>query len=80
MAPAHKSGSVLQTWLPHPLDEEFRQHCADERRSLSSAIRIAVEDRLEDFATVATAKADGAPAGVAGLPPTRGAAPAKEED
>jgi len=40
------SGTVVQTWLPHPLDKELRKHAEAERRSLSSAIRLAIEDRL----------------------------------
>jgi hypothetical protein len=41
-------GRVVQTWLPHPLDQELRRHAKAERRSLSSAIRIAVEDKLKE--------------------------------
>jgi len=40
------SGTVVQAWLPHPLDKELRKHAEAERRSLSSAIRLAIEDRL----------------------------------
>jgi hypothetical protein len=40
------SGKVAQVWLPHPLDQELRKHAKAERRSLSSTIRIAVEDKL----------------------------------
>ena len=64
MASTQESGSVFQAWFPAPLDEEFRKHCADERRSLSSAIRIAVEDRLsleDNFASIPAAKAERPP-------------------
>jgi hypothetical protein len=40
------SGKVVQAWLPHPLDKELRKHAESERRSLSSTIRLAVEDAL----------------------------------
>jgi hypothetical protein len=40
------SGAVVQAWLPHPLDQELRKHAEAERRSLSSTIRLAVEDLL----------------------------------
>jgi len=40
------SGTVVQAWLPHPLDQELRKHAEAERRSLSSTIRLAVEDKL----------------------------------
>ena len=49
MATTHETergGTVVQSWLPHPLDRQLREHAAAERRSLSSAIRIAVEDKL----------------------------------
>ena len=46
MGTKQESGSVVQTWLPHPLDKELRQHAADKRRSLSQTIRLAVEDQL----------------------------------
>ena len=40
------SGTVVQAWLPHPLDQELRKHAEAERRSLSSTIRFAIEDKL----------------------------------
>jgi hypothetical protein len=42
----HPSGTVIQTWLPHPLDQELRKHAEAERRSLSSTIRLAIEGNL----------------------------------
>ena len=62
MTSTQQSGSVFQAWFPAPLDEQLREYAADERRSLSSAIRLAVEDKLsEDFAPAA--KVEVAPAG-----------------
>ena len=46
MATTGKNGSVLQVWLPHPMDERLRKQAQTERRSLSQTIRLAVEDRL----------------------------------
>lgn len=46
MATQDSSGTVVQTWLPHPLDQELRKHAEAERRSLSQTIRLAIEDRL----------------------------------
>ena len=40
------SGTVVQAWLPHPLDKELRKHAEAERGSLSQTIRLAVEDKL----------------------------------
>ncbi len=40
------SGTVVQAWLPHQLDQELRKHAEAERRSLSSTIRLAIEDKL----------------------------------
>ena len=77
MASAQKSGSVLQVWLPHPTDEQLRQYAADERRSLSSTIRLAVEDRLSEETSPGAAKAERP---VGGLPHVHGAAPASGED
>jgi hypothetical protein len=51
MATETKAGSVLQTWLPHPLDQQLRRHAEAERRSLSSTIRLAVEDQLRTSPT-----------------------------
>jgi Ribbon-helix-helix protein, copG family len=36
----------LQAWVPVELAEELRKHAAEERRSISSAIRNAIEDQL----------------------------------
>jgi len=41
-----QSGTVIQAWLPHPLDQELRKQAEAERRSLSSTIRLAIEDKL----------------------------------
>ena len=41
------SGTVVQAWFPHPLDQELRKHAEPERRSRSSALRLAIEDRLQ---------------------------------
>ena len=64
MSSIHPNGSILQVWLPRPLDDQFRKYAADERRSLSGAIRLAVEDALEENFAGATVKADSAPASV----------------
>jgi hypothetical protein len=39
---AKQSGTVVQAWLPHPLDQELRKHAEAEGRSLSSTIRLAI--------------------------------------
>ena len=44
----HPTGRRVQAWLPYPLDEELRQYAKAERRSLSSTVRIAVEDKLRE--------------------------------
>ena len=78
MAATQKSpGSVVQVWLPHPTDEQLRQHAATERRSLSQTIRLAVEDKLssEDFAGGAAATADDAPASSSRFGSRRGRRP-----
>jgi hypothetical protein len=41
-----RGGSVIQAWFPRPLDKQLREHAAAERRSLSSTVRLAVEDKL----------------------------------
>jgi hypothetical protein len=41
-------GVVVQSWLPTPLAHELRKHAEAERRSLSSTIRIAIEDKLRE--------------------------------
>lgn len=43
-----RGGTVAQSWLPHPLDKQLREHAAAERRSLSWIIRLAVEDQLRE--------------------------------
>jgi hypothetical protein len=39
-------GVVIQSWVPVALAEELKRHAASERRSVSSVIRIAVEDAV----------------------------------
>jgi hypothetical protein len=39
-------GVVIQSWVPVALADELKRHAALERRSVSSAIRLAIEDRL----------------------------------
>jgi hypothetical protein len=47
MAATHESnGTVFQAWLSHPLDKKLRQHAEAERRSISSVVRIAIQDQL----------------------------------
>ena len=41
-------GVRLQSWMPPVLAAEVRQHADSERRSVSSLIRIAVEDQLRE--------------------------------
>jgi hypothetical protein len=41
-----KTGTVVQSWVPVDLAVELKRHAQVERRSVSSAIRIAIEDKL----------------------------------
>lgn len=41
-----KPGERVQAWVPTDLAAELRKHAAAERRSISSAIRNALEDTL----------------------------------
>lgn len=41
------SGTFARVWLPHSLGRELRKHAEAERRSLSSTIRLTIEDRLQ---------------------------------
>lgn len=40
------SGTRVQTWLPIPLVEQLKAQAELERRSVSSVVRLAVEDQL----------------------------------
>jgi predicted transcriptional regulator len=40
------TGVAIQTWLPHPVARQLKELAQAERRSMSSAIRNAVEDSL----------------------------------
>ena len=44
--PVRPAGERIQTWLQPELAAELRKRAAAERRSISSTVRIAVEDRL----------------------------------
>ena len=47
MAAATKStGVVIQSWVTPQLAAELKRYAEAERRSVSAAIRIALEDRL----------------------------------
>ena len=47
MAVATKqTGVVLQSWVSPALAAELKRHAEAERRSVSSTIRLALEDRL----------------------------------
>ena len=48
VATAHETGKRVQAWVPAALHAELQKHAAAERRSLSSTIRIAVEDKLRE--------------------------------
>jgi hypothetical protein len=43
---AKTSGTIIQSWVPAALAVELKRRAAAERRSVSSVIRIAVEDQL----------------------------------
>jgi hypothetical protein len=43
-----RRGERIQAWVPASLAAELKRHAAEERRSVSAAIRIALEDRLRD--------------------------------
>lgn len=40
------SGKVVQSWVPAELAEQLKAKAELERRSVSSTIRLAIEDRL----------------------------------
>lgn len=45
---SQKGGVVVQSWLPRSLAHELKQHAEGERRSLSSVVRLAIEDKLKE--------------------------------
>ena len=44
----HRMGTVVQSWVPRELAAELKRRAEAERRSVSSVIRIAVEERLRE--------------------------------
>ena len=79
MARSENTGTVVHAWLRPEFAREIRELAARDGRSVSNLIKVALRDRLsaapleEDFAAVASAKAERPPGG---LPHVRGAAPA----
>lgn len=42
------TGRRVQSWVPVATAKALERHAAEERRSVSSMIRIAIEDRLRE--------------------------------
>ena len=43
---AKESGRIVQSWVPPELAEQLKAQAELERRSVSSTIRLAIEDKL----------------------------------
>jgi Ribbon-helix-helix protein, copG family len=78
MARSQNTGTVVHAWLRPEFAREVKELADRDGRSVSNLIKIALRDRLEDFAT-ATVKPSAPAAGLSRAAQSRSGAGLEEE-